>query len=62
LLPLQIYPRKNKRKTYLAASTALSQEEQEINIPCCLYMFISSSSWDKSVEAARYVFLLFFLG
>jgi hypothetical protein len=25
-------------------------------------MFISCSSWDKAVEAARYVYLLFFLG
>jgi hypothetical protein len=25
-------------------------------------MFISCSSWDKSVEAARHVYLLFFLG
>jgi hypothetical protein len=44
---LQLYPRKNKRKTYLDASTALSQEEQEINIPCCLYSFIPGRTRDK---------------
>jgi hypothetical protein len=38
LLPLQLYPRKNKRKTYLAASTDLSQEEEEINIPRYVYL------------------------